>query len=327
MTGLALYAQRMATLPAALAALELHPEGLSLADLAAELGVAPEKLRETLLAYYLIDLSELGDFTMPVIEFIGADDDEDVDLGTAQRVRVVVRDPERELGIEHLSAEQLGKLFEAGADLLALEPDNDVLRSALASFQAALWPVEGESGARWKSETAQLMHQAVQEKKRVRITYVRQWRAGGSDRVIEPYRVLRTRRGWEVDAGPADDLSPVRTFLVSGIVDAELMDENFDRPIDVDHVVAAHRQPLTVELVVPQTGRWAVDRYAESVTVVRDDETDVALRADLLPPAEQRLGLILLCCGPNAFVMEPSMFEDVGVTLARELLDHHRALD
>lgn len=67
-----------------------------------------------------------------------------------------------------------------------------------------------------------------------------------------------------------------------------------------------------------------MDRYAERVTVVRDDETDVAVRAELLPPAETRLGLILLCCGPDAFVMEPSVMEDAGATLARELLEHHR---
>jgi proteasome accessory factor C len=324
MSGVAIYAQRMATLPAALAALELHPDGLSMTNLARELGITTEKLRETLLAYYLVDLSELGDFTMPVIEFIGVTEDEDVDPATAQRVRVSVPDPERELGVEHLSAEQLGRLYQAGADLLALEPANEVLRSALEAFQTALWQVEGPSGAGWKSKTAQQMHVAVQERRRVRITYARQWRAGTSERAIEPYRVVRTRRGWEVDAGPADDISPVRTFLVSGIVEGEVLDETFERPSDVDALVAAHRQPLTVELVVPQSARWAVDRYAESVTVVRDDETDVAVRADLLPPAEQRLGLILLCCGPYAFVMDPSTLENAGVDLARELLAHHQ---
>lgn len=323
MSPVAVYAQRMAVLPAALAALELHPEGLSMADLAAELGVAVDSLRETFLAYYLVDLVELEDFAMPVIEFIGLDEDEAVDPMTAQRVRVVVPDPERELGVQHLSAEQLGNLFQAGVDLLALEPDNEVLRSALDAFQAALWPVEGPSGSDWKSETAQQMHQAVKEQRRVHITYVRQWRTGASDRVIEPYRVLRTRRGWEVDAGPPDDVSPVRTFLMSGIVACRLLDDTFERPADVDELVAAHRQPLPVELVVPQSGRWAVDRYAESVTVMSDDETDVALRADLLPPAEQRLGLILLCCGASAFVMEPPGMVDAGVNLARELLAHH----
>ncbi len=324
MTPVALYAQRMAMLPAVLAALELHPQGLPLTELAAELDVDAEKLREMLLAYYVIDLAELGDFSRSVIEFLGGDDDEDVDPLTAQRVRVVVPDPERELGVEHLSSEQLGKLFEAGTNLLALEPNNDVLRAALDAFQTALWPAEGPSGATWKAATAQQLHQAVSDKRRVRITYVRQWRSGSSERVIEPYRVLRTRRGWEVDAGPADEISPVRTFLVSGIVACEVLDETFERPADVDDLVAAHRQPTEVELVVPQATRWAVDRFAERVHVVRDDEESVALRADLLPPAEQRLGLILLCCGTDAFVMEPSSMEDAGVDLAKELLAHHR---
>jgi hypothetical protein len=74
---------------------------------------------------------------------------------------------------------------------------------------------------------------------------------------------------------------------------------------------------------VPQDRRWAVDRYAESVVVVDDDEESVKLRADLLPPVEQRLGLLLLCCGPDAFVMEPPALMAAGESMARLLLEHH----
>jgi proteasome accessory factor C len=80
-----------------------------------------------------------------------------------------------------------------------------------------------------------------------------------------------------------------------------------------------------VELVVPQDRRWAVDRYAEKVVVVDDDEESVKLRADLLPPVEQRLGLLLLCCGPDAFVMEPPALMAAGESMARLLLEHHEA--
>lgn len=340
MSRVAAYAERLAALPGALAILELHPDGLPLADLAAELDVAPGDLREVFMAYYLADLVELGSFGQPVVEFFApgtaddgaagdgedgedAEDADDADPATAQWVRVVARDPEQELGVDHLSAEQLGRLFEAGADLLALEPENETLRSALDAFQTALWPAEGPSGADWKAPTAQQLHRAAQERRRVRITYVRQWHPGARDRVIEPYRLVRTRRGWEVDAGPSDELAAVRTFLVSGIQACEVLDETFELPADVDELLAAQRSPVTVELVVAQERRWAVDRYSESATVLDDDEESVSLRAALLPPVAHRLGLTLLTCGPSAFVVQPRSLEDAGLELARRLLRHH----
>lgn len=332
MSQVAAYAQRLAALPRALAILELHPDGLPLTDLAGELGVEPDDLREVFLAYYLADLVELGGFEQPVVEFFapGADNDspdsaDEADPATAQWLRVVARDPERELGVDHLDAEQLGRLFEAGADLLALEPDNETLRSALDVFQTALWPAEGPSGSDWRAPVAQQLHQAASEQRRVRITYVRQWHPGARDRVIEPYRLLRTRRGWEVDAGPPDDVAAVRTFIVSGISSCDVLEETFEPPADLDDLLAAQRTPVPVELVVPQERRWAVDRYAEAVAVLADDEESVKVRADLLPPVEQRLGLLMLCCGPEAFVTAPAGLTGAGEALARVLLDHHAA--
>jgi proteasome accessory factor C len=103
-----------------------------------------------------------------------------------------------------------------------------------------------------------------------------------------------------------------------------VLDETFEPPADVDALLAAQRTPVEVELVVPQDRRWAVERYAESVTVLSDDEESVALRAGLLPPVDLRLGLTLLTCGADAFVVAPRSMEDAGVEMARLLLDHHR---
>jgi proteasome accessory factor C len=322
----AVYAQRLAALPRALSILELHPQGLPLADLAAELGVESQDLREVFMAYYTADLVELGSLSLPVIEFFAPDTDDadgDGDLAGAQWVRVLASDPEHELGVDHLTARQLAALYEAGVDLLALEPDNAVLREALAAFESALQPADTPAAAQWGADTARALHQAAEEHRRVRITYVRQWSPGTSERVIEPYRLVRTRRGWEVDAGPPDDVTAVRTYLVSGIVAHDVLDETFEPPADMDTLLAGNRSAQTVELVVPQGSRWAVERFAESTSVSDDDESDVALRADLLPPVEQRLGLMLLCCGPEAFVTAPASLTDAGMTTARALLAHH----
>ena len=333
MTAVAVYAQRLAALPRALSILELHPQGLPLAEVAAELGLAPTALREVFTAYYLADLVDLGDFSLPVVEFFapghagGADDsgsDDEDGREPGSWVRVLEPDPEHRLGVDHLSASQLAALYEAGVDLMALEPDNEVLRAALESFESALELSDTPQAAAWGADIAQALHRAAEEHRRVRITYVRQWSPGSSERVIEPHRLVRTRRGWEVDAGPADDVAAVRTYLVSGITAHEVLDDTFTPPADLDSLLAVNRRAQTVELVVPQESRWAVERFAEATSVVQDDESDVALRAELLPPVEQRLGLMLLCCGPDAFVTAPSELVGAGEAMATSLLAHHR---
>ena len=328
-TKAALYAQRLAVLPQLLSILELHPEGLPLADLAAEVGTDTPSLREVLLAYYCADLVEVGDFDPPVIEFFnpggGDQPEDDDDPATAAWVRVLSSNPAQELGVNHLTAEQLGLLHRAVSDLLALEPDNEVLRSALDVFNRALWPEQLATDPPGDpcEPVARDLYRAAQERRRVRIEYVRQWLPGGGARVIEPYRLVRTRRGWEVDAGPADDVAAVRTYLVSGIRRHELLDEHFDLPGDLDSVLAAQRTASPVHLVVPQGRRWVVERYAEKVAVIDDDEDMVSLRADLLPPVRDRLGLLLVVCGPDAFVMTPEDLRDSGREVAERLLRHH----
>lgn len=332
MSRVAVYATRLAALPKALGILELHPQGLPLTELADELGLAAADLREVFLAYYLADLVELGSFGLPVVEFFapgghevdvdGSTDDGDVPVD-AQWVRVLGADPERELGVDHLTGTELARLHSAAVDLLALEPGNDVLRAAVEAFESALSPVDAEVPDGRAAGTAQALHRAAEERKRVRITYSRLWHPGTRERLIEPYRLVRTRRGWEVDAGPPDDVAPVRTYLLSGIVDLEVTDETFQPPADLDDLLARNRAAQPVQLVVPQASRWAVERYAEATRVTDDDEGDVALTADLLPPVADRLGLLLLCCGPDAFVVEPESLADAGARTARRLLDHH----
>ena len=197
------FAERIGILTDALTILEFHPAGLPLAHLASELETTAESLRQTLLAYYVADVAEQADFRLPVIEFVGGDGDDDP--ARAEVVRVVSPDPERELGVEHLTAEQLGALHSAGSDLVELEPDNEVLRSALDAFEASLWPVEVTDAAGSGAKIAAELNRAAQERRRLRIVYSRTWHPGTSERIVEPYRVIRTRRGWEVDAGPADD--------------------------------------------------------------------------------------------------------------------------
>ena len=71
------------------------------------------------------------------------------------------------------------------------------------------------------------------------------------------------------------------------------------------------------------SGRWAVEKQAESVEVISEDETSVRLRANLLMPVQQRVGLMMIDAGPSARVIGPDEYVDAGKELARQLLDHH----
>jgi predicted DNA-binding transcriptional regulator YafY len=94
---------------------------------------------------------------------------------------------------------------------------------------------------------------------------------------------------------------------------------------DLARRLAAQRQRTSVDVVMPHSGRWAADMYAEDVEVLQADEESVKVRLGLLPPLEQRVGMLLLAVGPDAFVTEPRELEDAGAVLAEELLAHHSA--
>lgn len=324
MTAKSRYVERLVGLPQALEILSLHPDGLPIRDLAAELGVKPETLRDTVLAYYRMDLAEYGSdlYRLPVVEFVSPEGQPD-DPYEAEVLRVESPEPERELGVEYLSAGELAALYEAGRDLLELEPANEHLREALEALHSSLLPVDPERREALGSDAAQQLAHAVAQRRKVRIEYARAWHPGVSTRTIHPYRMVRTRRGWEVDAGPPDDRGRLRTYLVAGIHSVTLLDEEFERPDNVDNLIANNRAITQVELVVPQAARWVVDRFAEHVEVLDEDELSIKVRADLLPPLERRVGLILITAGPEAFVMTPGWLQDAGVALARELLMHH----
>ena len=157
----------------------------------------------------------------------------------------------------------------------------------------------------------------------MRIVYSRAWDAGVRERVIEPYRLLQTGRGWEIDAGPVDERGELRTFLLANVRESEVLEETFEVPSDLPRLLEGKRATVRVRVEVPQSGRWAADMYAESVAVVEDRELSAVLDVELLPPLRHRLGLLLLAAGPESRVLEPAELEDAGAELARRLVEHH----
>ena len=133
----------------------------------------------------------------------------------------------------------------------------------------------------------------------------------------------QTGRGWEVDAGTSEQRGEAAHLHRRQLREAELFDETFELPEEMPQLLEAKRATSRVRVELPQSGRWAADMYAESVTVVDDQETTAVLDIDLLPPLEHRLGLLLLAAGAEARVVEPVELGGAAANLAEKLLLHH----
>lgn len=315
--------ESFARIPRALAILQRHPQGLPLDVLAAELGVPPADLRADILQYYTADLP--GDALLGLqrpegIDFLAADGRE-ADPALAPILRVASDRPEAELGVEYLRADQLAALYEAAGGLLQLEPGNSALAQALGiladSFLAVAAAVPADPG-----DTAATLRTALDERRVVEIEYSRQWRPGVTRRQVHPYAMRHTARGWELDAGPLEQ-GRARTFIVDRIASVTVLPDSFERPTGVDEILRAERTETLVTFSLPQRTHWVADRFAESTQVLHFDADDLTVQAAFLPPVADRVGLVLLIAGPEAFVVSPPQLQDAGAELAARLLTHH----
>lgn len=319
------YAQRIARLPEVFAVLAAHPDGLPLDDLAVRVDAPVAELRVDLMAYFTADIGGLLGMSRPsVLEFLGPDGD-DADPNEAEVVRILEEQATDELGVEYVNAAELGLIYSAARALLEAEPTNEDLAGAVDVLAETMLgePFEEAGPAPWHRPLEPLQN-AARDHRKVAIVYSRSWNVGVTTRVIDPYRLVQTRRGWEVDAGPPDGDGRLRTFLLSNLRSFEVLDETFDVPADLDDKLADQRSTQTVRMQVPHGARWAADVYAEQVRVVEDDELTVTLDLDLLPPLDRRVGLLMLASGPDARVIDPARLVSCGPRLAAELLAHHR---
>ncbi|MDO7867624.1 helix-turn-helix transcriptional regulator [Nocardioides jiangxiensis] len=321
------YIQRFARLPEVFDLLTGRPGGLPLRQLADAVGTSVDELREDLLTFYATEpRNALFGLQRPdSIDFCAADGS-DADPADAEVVRIIGEQPWDELGVEYLDASELALIYTAATALLEIRPDDEELRGAVAVLtQTMLGGLDADAAVAtphdsWHSSLEPLQA-AVDGHRRVRITYSAAWSEGVRERVIEPWRLVQTRRGWEVDAGVDGD---VRTYLLAHIRSLEVLEETFEPPADVDARIEAQRATTTVRVRVPHRARWAADFHAERVDVVTDDELTATLDLALLPPVEQRIGQLLLVAGEDAQVLAPAGLIAAGPALAEQLLAHHR---
>lgn len=197
-----------------------------------------------------------------------------------------------------------------------------LLRRELARSGAA-----DAAGAR-RAAMLQVVQQARMERRRVRIVYETAMRGGArSERVIEPYHLLRYGRFWILVA--YDHLrGAVRDFKIDRIRAATLLDERYAIPDDFD--VKAYRgsawgllrgeagDPVDVELLFTErAGRW-VQEEPRGVPLRIEDQPDGHVHVRLRAGITDEMVRWLLGFGPDCRVLAPASLRDRVRAMAEE---------
>ena len=132
---------------------------------------------------------------------------------------------------------ELARLYRAGRDRLDLEPDNDTLRSAVNKLRAGLLPGVTPSVRGPLEPPPAAFDMARRQRRLVAIVYAPAWNAGVTERVIEPFRLIHTRRGWEIDAGPVSPDGTPGTFLVDRVHSYTVLDATFELPGNLEQLL------------------------------------------------------------------------------------------
>lgn len=325
----------------ACAVLQRHGNQMPIGDLARAVGATVADLRAELEAYADLDespsLIPRGEAFIYVLPPIGPEDGDavegDADGGgdgadappaSDNDVVHLAGTPEEFLGVERFDATVLGPLYTAAEDLLVQEPDNAALASAATKLREEFLP--GVAPRRhYHAPVVAALAQAIHAQRRVRIIYSRAWEHGVTERVIEPYRLVRTRRGYEVDAGPIDAAGELRTFLIGRIREFEVRSDTFAWPPDALEISRQTRETVTVSGFVPHGGRWAINKYAESVrwSDGKIGEEEAGFEAEVLPPVHRRVALMAISAGRGT-VLDQTEYDVAIRELARELAENHR---
>lgn len=341
------FAQRLGQTAEALQILSLYPaEGMAIDELAALLGTTEYEIRETLDSFsrgqYLEDEpgrvmgSRIDFYDAPMPSGTVADeevmgdwlDEHTVEPDAAGWVRLVPGDPEADPFSVLLGVEELVELLTCADSLFRAEPGNEDLREAIAALRLHWFPDTALSSQFLsRSSSLPLLRQGISEQRKVRFSYSREWKPGVGDRVVDPYALRRTYLGFELDAGPVGENGRIRTFLLRNIWQIELLDDTFERPEDVEALIAANRDTVRVRVFVPKMAKRTYEGLMMEWRVVTEDERpdgERLLEVELQQPFAERLAMIMFRAGPGSSVEDgPPELWDAASRRAQELLHHH----
>lgn len=346
------YLSRLEQAAEALQVLTLHADGLGIDTLAQLLGIDEFDTRQNLAAYHESQFleDEYGTTASPLLladtrpdpTWEGLSREEWFDRHWAPDLQSAVwvaldRDVSSSdaFGVL-LDVAQIVDLLSYADNLLAQEPDNDALRTAVAALQVRWMPGMTLVSQTFRPSPAlPAIRRSLVERRRLRFQYNREWQPGTSVRVVDPYELKQTRLGYELDAGPVADNGRIRTYLVANMSDVEVLDETFEDPANKQDLIARNRRTLTATVVIPKGVPRAYESLAIEVRLIgglSHEDEDWEVEAVLAEPFEERLGLFMMRAGPEAFLTDAHVpmsadgvahFSGSCERLARSLLAHH----
>jgi proteasome accessory factor C len=192
------------------------------------------------------------------------------------------------------------------ADALGLDP---------ASVEVSLGEAEGD--------TLELLQQAVDVRRQVRLDYYSYGRDEVTTRVVEPHRVHADQGQWYLEAY-CHTSHDERVFRLDRVRAAELLDTEFRSPV-TDVSFEGFRptsDTARVTLDLRRDARWVVDQYP----IERVDEIgDGGLRVVMAISARPWLERLLLQLGPAATVVDaPDDLRASGPEAATRVLERYR---
>lgn len=350
----ALYTEKLEQAAQALQLLSLHPDGLSIDDLAEMLGLDTYDTRQNLASYHESQFMDDDGAVSPLLladqvppqDWDGQTrddwlwDHEAADLQSAVWVAL-----DRDLSGSDvfgvmLDVAQIVDLLTCADHLLAQEPDNEPLRTAVAALRLKWVPgMTSASQTFPSSPVLPTIRRAIVEHRQLKFVYSREWEPGTSVRIVDPYELKQTHLGYELDAGPVADNGRIRTFLVRNMSEVAVLDEHFEEPADKARLIAANRQTIRVRITVPQESRRAYEALAQDLDVrggAPDDDSPMDYVVTLQQPFEERLAMFMFRAGPGARVVEDislmnradsARYAQAAPDAARRLLAHHGLVD
>ncbi len=295
------------------------PDGASIAELAAELGVNRERI--------LRDIEEVTarDFYHPagwITDLQISVEEDAVTVWTTGEFRRPVRLSPREalalaLGLRLLADGTEGHRRE---ELLTLAGRLDAgLASVPAEPMTAGFVLDG--GDRHGNGLLALVRDAAVERWWCRLAYLKPGETKPEPRLVAPYALVFSRGHWYV-IGFSEEAGAVRVFRLDRVLEAEPTAEAFEIPTDFDPADyveegAVFRAGEEVEAVVrysPRIARW----IAEREEVEEGPDGSVIVRHRVADP--RWIVRHVLSYGPEAELLEPAEMRELArETVAGEL--------
>lgn len=295
------------------------PEGASIAELAAEMEVSPERI--------LRDIEEVTarDYYHPagwVADLQISVEKDTVTVWTTGELQRPVRLSPREALALALGLRLLADGTEGGRreELLSLAGRLDQgLASVPAEPMTAGFALDG--GDRHGNGLLALVRNGAAERSRCRLAYLKPGETEPEGRLVAPYALVFSRGHWYV-IGHSVEADAVRVFRLDRVLEAEPTAETFEIPSDFDPADyvgegAVFQAGEEVEAVVRYSrsiARWISEREE----VEEGPDGSVIVRHQVADP--RWIVRHVLSYGPEAEILEPAEMRDLArETVAAEL--------